>query len=271
MGADGLGEVRVRRPRPGVSLVEMHRPERLNSMTATMIEQLHLALAELEIDGETRVVVLTGAGRGFCAGLDLNGYGTADPHARGPAHQSLAIQRQIASLMQRIRRLPQPVIAKINGPAAGGGLGLVCAADVRIAADTAVFAASFVRVGYSGCDMGVSWTLPRLVGAGRAHELMMTGRKFTAAEAASMGLIADCVAAQDLDAHVDAVIDSLLAVPPLSLSLTKQAMWLSLETPSFDAAVELENRQQVITALTHDQEEAMLAFRENRIPEYHNE
>ncbi|OBH12794.1 enoyl-CoA hydratase [Mycobacterium sp. E1747] len=249
----------------------MHRPGRLNSMTAAMVEQLHLALAELEADRETRVVVLTGAGRAFCAGLDLNGYGTADPHARGAPHRSLATQRHIASLMQRIRRLDQPVIAKVNGAAAGGGLGLVCAADVRIAADTAVFAASFVRVGYSGCDMGVSWMLPRLVGAGRAHELMMTGRKITAAEAESMGLIAECVAAQNLDQRVDAFIDSLLAVPPLSLSLTKQAMWLSLETPSFDAAIELENRQQVITALTHDQEEAMLAFRDKRDPGYRNE
>ncbi|OFB37153.1 enoyl-CoA hydratase [Mycolicibacterium sp. (ex Dasyatis americana)] len=249
----------------------MNRPHRLNSMTAGMIERLHTVLAEIEHDRSTRVVVLTGAGRGFCAGLDLEGYGTVDTTTQGRAHRVLATQRHIASLMQRIRRLPQPVIAMVNGPAAGGGLGLVCAADIRIAAETAVFAASFIRVGFSGCDMGVSWMLPRLVGAGRAHELMLTGRKFTASNAVSMGLIAEAVPARNLGTRVDELIDSLLAAPPLSLSLTKQGMWLGLEAHSFDAAVELENRQQVITALTRDQEEAMLSFREERNPEYHNE
>jgi enoyl-CoA hydratase/carnithine racemase len=147
---------------------------------------------------------------------------------------------------------------------------LVCACDVRLASADAQFAVSFIRVGYSGCDIGTSWMLPRLVGAGRAHELMLTGRRFDAEEAMRIGLVADVVAAADLAGRVTRTVDALLDAPPLSLALTKQAMWLSLEIPSFDAAVELENRQQVLTALTQDQSEAMAAFRDGRKPKYAN-
>jgi enoyl-CoA hydratase/carnithine racemase len=215
------------------------------------------------------VVVLTGSGRGFCAGLDLQGYGAPPgPAGAGEVHRGLAMQRHIARLVQRIRRLRQPVVAAVNGPAAGGGLALVCASDVRLAASSAVFAASFIRVGFSGCDIGSSWLLPRLVGAGRAHELMMTGRRVDAEEALRIGLVADVVPPEVLAERVDATLDALLAAPPLSLELTKQGMWLALEIPSFDAAVELENRQQVLTMLTADQREAMSAWRERRSPRY---
>lgn len=264
-------EVRTTRPRDGVVRIELHRPDRLNALTADMVTQLHAALDDVEADPACRVVVLTGAGRGFCAGLDLGGYGVPPPAVdEGAVHRSLRTQRHIASLMQRIRRLPQPVIAQVNGAAAGGGLALVLAADLRIAAADAVFAVSFMRVGFSACDMGTSWMLPRLVGAGRAHELMMTARRFGAEEALRIGLLADVVPAEELDARVDAAIDDLLGMPPLSLSLTKQGMWLSLEVASFDAAVELENRQQVLTSATADQQEAMTAFRGKRPPVYRN-
>src|SRR4051812_3226754 len=242
-------------------------------MTAGMVEALHAALTEAELDPECRVVVLTGAGRGFCAGLDLDGYGVP-PRAvedESPVHRTLRVQRHIAGLMQRIRRLPQPVVAAVNGPAAGGGLALVLAADLRIASLDAVFAVSFMRVGFSACDMGTSWLPPQLVGAGRPPELMMTARRFDAEEALRIGLLADAVPGADLEARVERAIDDLLVMPPLSLSLTKQGMWLALEIPSFDAAVELENRQQVLTSATADQKEAMAAFREKRPPAYRNQ
>ncbi|GAB2964031.1 enoyl-CoA hydratase-related protein [Amycolatopsis acidiphila] len=265
-------EVGVSRPRPEVVRIELRRPERLNAMTADMVGQLHQALAEAGDDPSCRVVVLTGAGRGFCAGLDLAGYGDAPASAgspgTGPVHQGLTTQRHIAALVQRIRRLPQPVIAAVNGPAAGGGLALVLAADLRLASTSAVFAVSFLKVGFSGCDIGTSWLLPRLVGAGRAHELMLTARRFDADEALRIGLLADAVAPQELERRVTTAIDDLLAAPPLSLALTKQGMWLALEMPSFDAAVELENRQQVLTLLTDDQTEAMRAYREGATPRY---
>ena len=259
-------EVVLSQPRAGVVAIDMNRPHRLNALTATMVESLHQALAEAGTDQDCRIVVLRGVGRGFCAGLDLNGYG--DDVESGAVQGKLAVQRHIASLVQRIRSLPQVVVASVNGAAAGGGLALVCACDVRLASADAVFAVSFIRVGFSGCDIGTSWMLPRLVGAGRAHELMLTGRRFDAAEALRIGLVADVVAAEDLPDRVTQTVDALLDAPPLSLALTKQAMWLSLEIPSFDAAVELENRQQVLTALTRDQSEAMAAFRDGRKPKY---
>jgi enoyl-CoA hydratase len=262
----------VTEPRPGVRQLTLNRPEALNALSAELVEQLHGALAEADAARDCRVVVLTGAGRGFCAGLDLGGYGDpplmAGTSRPGPVHSNLLVQRHIAGLVQRIRRLRQPVVAAVNGPAAGGGLALVLASDVRLAAQSAVFASSFIRVGYSGCDIGVSWLLPRLVGAGRAHELMLTGRRFDAAEALGMGLVADVVPDGTLTTRVAATVDAMLAAPPLSLELTKQGMWLSLEIPSFDVAVELENRQQVVTGQTADQHEAMAAWREKRAPHY---
>jgi enoyl-CoA hydratase len=259
-----MPEVVVDQPRAGVQRLTLNRPERLNAMTDGLIAELDAALDGL--DATCRVVVLTGAGRGFCAGLDLGGF-SGGGLEKSPV-EGLRVQRRIAGVMQKIRRLDQPVVAAVNGPAAGGGLALVCAADVRIASSSAVFASSFIRVGFSGCDMGVSWMLPRLVGAGRAHELMLTGRRFDAEEAQRIGLVADVVEPDHLDARVDEVMDALLAAPPLSLSLTKQGMWLALEVSSFDQAVELENRQQVLTLMTDDQTEAMRAYIENRPPSY---
>ncbi|MCO1653622.1 enoyl-CoA hydratase/isomerase family protein [Pseudonocardia humida] len=264
--------VGVSRPSPEVRRIELRRPERLNAMNDELVRQLHEALADAERDPRCRVVVLTGAGRGFCAGLDLNGYGDPPNAAVDPGriHRTLGTQRDIAALVQRIRRMPQVVVAQVNGPAAGGGLALVCAADVRIAAAEAIFASSFIRIGVTGCDIGVSWMLPRLVGAGRAHELMLTARRFDAAEALRIGLLADVVPGAELATRVDRTVADLLAAPPLSLALTKQGMWLSLEIPSFDAAVEMENRQQVLTSATADAAEAMASYRGRSAPTYHH-
>jgi enoyl-CoA hydratase/carnithine racemase len=246
---------------PGVVQLTLSRPEKLNALTAPLVAQLHDHLAALAADLTCRVVVLTGAGRGFCAGLDLGGFGpVAGTEQFGRSHKSWATQRTIAALVQEIRRLPQPVIAAVNGPAAGGGLALVCASDVRIASSSAVFSTSFIRIGVTGCDIGTSWMLPRLVGAARAHELMLTSRRFDADEALRIGLVTDVVAPDALPGAVSAMADSLLAAPPLSLSLTKQGMWLALEVPSFDAMIEVENRQQVLTSATEDAGEAMASY-----------
>jgi enoyl-CoA hydratase/carnithine racemase len=256
---------------PGVIQLTLCRPAKLNALTEPLVSQLHSRLREVAADQTCRVLVLTGAGRGFCAGLDLGGFGTiSGTEEFGRTHQTWATQRAIAALVQAIRRLPQPVIAAVNGPAAGGGLALVCASDIRIASSTAVFSTSFIRIGVSGCDIGTSWMLPRLVGAARAHELMLTSRRFDAAEAFRIGLVTDVVEPDALTGTVAAMADSLLAAPPLSLSLTKQGMWLALEVPSFDAMVEVENRQQVLAAATADASEAMASYLARRSAEYHN-
>ena len=256
---------------PGVVQLTLCRPEKLNALTEPLVSQLHSHLRDVAADPACRVLVLTGAGRGFCAGLDLGGFGTIPGTEEfGRTHQTWATQRAIAALVQEMRRLPQPVIAAVNGPAAGGGLALVCASDIRIAASTAVFSTSFIRIGVSGCDIGTSWMLPRLVGAARAHELMLTSRRFDAGEALRIGLVTDVVEPDALPGAVAAMAGSLLAAPPLSLSLTKQGMWLALEIPSFDAMVEVENRQQVLASATADAGEAMASYLGRRPAEYRN-
>jgi enoyl-CoA hydratase/carnithine racemase len=258
-------------PRPGVTQLTLSRPDKLNAMNQPLVDELQQRLHDLAADMACRVVILTGAGRGFCAGLDLDGFGTIPgTEDHGPRHQTWAVQRAIAGLVQQIRRLPQPVIAAVNGPAAGGGLALVCASDIRIASSTAVFSTSFIRIGVTGCDIGTSWMLPRLVGAARAHELMLTSRRFGAEEAVRIGLITDAVPPEQLTAAVDAMLDALLQAPPMSLALTKQGMWLALEIPSFDAMIEVENRQQILTGQTADAREAMASYTGGRAPEYHN-
>jgi enoyl-CoA hydratase/carnithine racemase len=257
--------------RPGVVQLTLSRPDKLNALTQPLVATLHEQLRALAGDLTCRVVVLTGAGRGFCAGLDLGGFGTIPgTEDFGRSQQTWATQHAIAALVQEIRRLPQPVIAAVNGPAAGGGLALVCASDIRIASSAAVFATSFIRIGVTGCDIGTSWLLPRLVGAARAHELMLTSRRFDAAEALRIGLVTDVTAPEELTRRVDDTIDALLQAPPLSLSLTKQGMWLALEIPSFDAMVEVENRQQVLTSATEDAREAMASYVGRRPAEYRN-
>ncbi|MDT0203243.1 enoyl-CoA hydratase/isomerase family protein [Nocardioides sp. AE5] len=261
--------VEIDEPSPGVRRLTLSRPEALNTLNASLVAELHSALDAIAADRDVRVVVLTGAGRAFCAGLDLNGYG--DPERveeMGPTLGSLDRQREIAGLVEKLHTLPQPVIAAVNGAAAGGGLALVCASDIRIAAEESVYAVAFIRAGYSACDIGVSWLLPRIVGAGHAHELMLTGRKFDAAEAERIGLITQVVADDALMATVLAKAEEILRNPPASVALTKQGMWLALEMPSLRAGIELENRQQVITALTEDQPEATRAFLEKRSPDY---
>ena len=164
------GPIVVDEPREGITRITLNRPERLNAMTSELIEGLHRALDAVAADRSCRVVILTGAGRGFCAGLDLRGYG--DPPGTdglGDTQKGFAVQTTIARLIPHLRSLPQPVIAAVNGPATGGGFALVLGCDVRIAARTARFNAAFIRIGLSACDIGTSWLLPRLVGAARAR------------------------------------------------------------------------------------------------------
>lgn len=253
------------RPVDGVVQLTLDRPDRLNALNAEMVAALHAALDEIGRDRSCRVVVLTGAGRAFCAGLDLQGYDDGAFSDASPL-DILDRQRDIAGLTERIHRLPQPVIAAVNGAAAGGGLALVCAADIRIAASPAIFKVSFITAGYSACDIGVSWLLPRIVGAGNAHELMLTGRRFDAAEADRIGLVLTVTEPEDLLPTALAKAAEILGNGPGQVELTKQGMWLALEMPSLRAGIELENRQQVITAMTRDQKEATAAFLEKRPP-----
>ena len=251
-----------------IAIVTMDRRDAMNALNAALVRDLTAVLDELDRDQHCRVVILTGAGRAFCAGLDLRGYGDDDSVDDGVMIASFERQQDIAGLARRLHGLRQPVIAAVNGAAAGGGLALVCASDIRIGSTDSVFAVGFIRAGFSACDIGVSWLLPRLVGTGRAHELMLTGRKFDADDALRYGLLVDVVEQADLLAAAIATAESILANPPLSVEMTKVGMWAAVESNSFSATVEFENRQQMITAMTDDRTEATAAFLEKRRPEY---
>jgi enoyl-CoA hydratase len=252
-------------PAPGVALLTLNRPAQLNAMSYELLADLHAQLDALVDDRSVRVVVLTGAGRGFCAGLDLFA-GAAVPGTEdlGRQQATLAIQKNIAALVPKLRGLRQPVIAAVNGAAAGGGFALTLASDIRIAASSARFNVAFVRIGLSGCDIGVSWLLPRLIGAGRAWELMLTGRIIDSAEADRLGLLADVVPD---DALLDTALEKaaqIAANSPFGVAMTKEVMWSQLEIPSLQAGIDLENRTQLLAGSTEDAREAMAAFVEKR-------
>jgi enoyl-CoA hydratase len=273
--ADGrAGEadpVLVDRCHDGVAVVTMNRPARLNAMNAALVAGLHAAFDDIRGDRSCRVVVLTGAGRGFCAGLDLyEGAAPAGTDGLGRAQGGLAVQQSIAALVPQMRSLPQPIIAAVNGPAAGGGLALALASDIRIASTAARFNVAFVRIGLSGCDIGVSWLLPRLIGASRAYELMLTGRIVEAAEADRLGLLTDVV---EPGALLDAAFTEaalITANSPFGVQMTKEVMWSQLEIGSLAAGIDLENRTQLLAATTGDMVEATRAFLEKRPADYTN-
>jgi enoyl-CoA hydratase/carnithine racemase len=259
----------VDEPAPHVRRLTLNRPERLNTMTAELCEALHDELRGISGKRSVRVVVLTGAGRGFCAGLDLAGYGAApDNDGSDEARDRLANQRHMSSLILALRALPQPVIAAVNGPAAGFGLALSLACDIRFAAAEAVFRAAFINIGVSNCDMGTSWLLPRLIGASRSHELMLTGRRIDAEEALRIGLVADVLAAgQLLDRALEAALQ-IASLAPWGVQLTKRGMWTALELPSEQAAIEYEDRQQIMGTFGAAPPEAIAAFLQKRPAEF---
>ena len=234
-------------PSAAVRLLTLDRPDDLNAMTAELCQALHDELDRIAADRSCRAVVLTGAGRAFCVGLDLKGYGEAPGNdGTDNARDRLGNQEHMSRLILKLRDTPQPVIAAVNGPAAGFGLALALGSDIRYASSEAVFRAVFLNVGVSNCDMGTSWLLPRLIGASRAHELMLTGRRVRADEAERIGLVAEVVDGDSLlDRSLEAA-EQIAAWTPWGIRLTKQGMWAALEIASERAAIEYEDRQQIM-------------------------
>jgi enoyl-CoA hydratase len=255
--------LRVERTRPGIATLTLSRPDRLNALSWEMVSELRAALAEIADDREIRVVILTGEGRGFCAGIDIKqpdavGSGDGDPIA--VYHR----QEAVAGLAIALRDLPQPVVAAVNGPAAGGGMALALAADVRVCSTAALFNVAFVKIGLSGCDIGVSYLLPRIVGLGIASELMLTGRMVEAEEAARIGLANRVVEPAGLLDSANELADQIAANSPFGVWMTKQVLGRNVDAGSLRSAIELENRTQVLTTRTDDMKEALAAFVEKR-------
>ena len=243
----------------------LNRPDALNAMSAELCEALHEELRNIAADRSCRVVVLTGAGRAFCAGVDLRGYGDAPGNdGTDAARDMLGNQEHMSSLVLHLRATPQPIIAAVNGGAAGIGLALTLGSDIRYAAREAIFRAAFLNVGVSNCDMGTSWLLPRLIGASRAHEMMLTGRRVSAEEAERIGLVAGVVEADELMPRALEAADQIAAWAPWGIRLTKRGMWSALEISGEQAAIEYEDRQQIMGLHGKAPAEAVAAFLEKR-------
>jgi enoyl-CoA hydratase len=242
----------------------LNRPQRLNAMSPRLVDELRHYFGSLPQDRETRVVVLRGAGRGFCAGLDL----------REPVSDARGVdggyrgQRHISDLPILMRRAPQPIIACVHGAAAGGGFALALAADVRIAGESARMNAAFIRIGLSACDVGVSYFLPRYVGASVAAELLLTGRFIHAERAREVGLVSKVVPDDELEQEARALAQEMLQATPMGLRLTKECLNASLDAGSLEQAVAMEDRNQVICAQSPDFPEGVRAFLEKRAPRY---
>lgn len=252
-----LDHLLIREAADGVFVVTLDRPEKLNAINDPLWDALDELCAVVEADASVRVLVLTGAGRGFCAGADLE---TITSLPGRSVTEFLRIQEKGANVVARIKRLPVPVIAAVNGPAAGGGLALALAADVRIAAVEARFNVAFVRLGLSGCDVGISWLLPRVVGLGHASELMLTGRLIGADEAYRINLVNRVVEASELMTAALELAAGMAANSPFALKLTKEGLQLNMDANSIEAAIALENRNQVLASRTADATTAMDAF-----------
>lgn len=252
----------------GLVVMTLNRPATFNSMTDQMFAEFERLAWAIDDDDDIRALVLTGAGRAFCSGFDLD---DADELPHLGALGMLSKQERAARGMQALRSVRVPVIAAVNGAAAGGGFSLALAADIRVAAESAKFNAAFVRIGLSAGDLGVSWLLTRLVGPGRASEIAFTGRQVRAAEALEIGLVSSVHPDTEV---VEAAIDvarGIAANSPIGVQLSKRALQANAEIGSYQAAIELENRGQALATRTHDMAEALNAFKEKRAANFHGE
>ena len=260
----------------GILVVTITRPERRNALSSNTLAAMHREIDRIAGDPSVRVVVLTGEGTGFCAGADMkSGPEDSDDLSGVPGGELLsgvtnptvvtfATQELMANLFEKIHRLRVPVIAAVNGDAHGGGFALALACDIRVASETATFGAVFIKRGVSACDMGTSYHLPRLVGASRSAELLLTGRVFDAAEAAAMGLVTEVVPFGQVVDRALAKAREIAANPPLAVWMTKETMWQTVDAPSLRYALDIENRTQVMCTATGELSEAFRAFREKR-------
>ena len=255
----------VERPRDGVVLVTLNRPDRMNAITFEMFDEIHDLADNLMKDATARAVIITGSGRGFCSGLDLDEAMTLPDMT---PHEMMLGQQHWAGAFIKLHELPQPVIAAVNGAAAGGGLALSLAADIRIASPNARFNAAFVRIGLSAGDVGNSWSLPRVIGLGRAAEIMLTGRFVDADEAAQIGLVNRVVPAEQLLDAAFEIADQIAANSPFGVTLTKRVLNTNVDAGSLTQAVEVENRGQTLATRGSDFREALTAFREKRPPQF---
>ncbi|MCK9519610.1 MAG: enoyl-CoA hydratase/isomerase family protein [Dehalococcoidia bacterium] len=254
-----------------IGILTLNRPERLNAINHEMLRELHAFWDERHRDYGCRIIVITGAGRGFCAGLDLKAgseQGQWQPDV-GPVQDSYTFQSDLADMVVKMRRAPQPIISAVNGPATGGGLSIAIASDIRIGTETARFACSFLNLGLSGCDVGSSYHLPKIVGAPHAADMIYSGRLIDAPEAKEMGLVTQIVEHERLlPTAIDIAKGIVRQSSPLGLRLSKEVLNETVTGISLENALKLENRTQILASQTADSREARQAWFEKREPEW---
>jgi enoyl-CoA hydratase/carnithine racemase len=252
--------------RAAVDWVTLNQGANGNALGEVMVNALTDYFESLENNENTRIVVLKANGRHFCVGADLSGQGFND--AQRTPRSVWTIQRSIARIYKAMRRCPQPIIALLHGAACGGGFSLAMASDIRIAGESAKMNAAYIKIGLTGCDMGSSYFLPRLVGTSVASELLMTGRFIHAARALAVNLVSEIVPDEALETTAQSYVEDMLRTSPMGLRLTKESLNFSVDAPSLEAAMATEDRHQSLLALTNDFNEAALAFVQKREPDY---
>jgi len=255
-----------------IRVVRLNRPERLNALSIELAVELDAALAQVGAENLVRVVILTGTGRAFCSGLDLKDYGIIPNIDNLSVHRiatrSMSIYSQIT---RRLRSIPQPVIAAVNGPAFGGGMCVALGADLRIASETAEFNATGIVNGLTSAEMGAGWILPRLIGGANSNDLLLTGRRVDAAEALRMGLVSRVVAEGSLLDEAVHMAQAMAKFSHYGLEATKQSLWIEQEISSLAAAIEFEDRNQLMAGFTNNLPEAIRAFDRDLEPIYLDE
>lgn len=267
-----MNTVIIEKPRKHISVIALNRPERLNAMSAELITEVCEAFRQVGSDNDTWVIIITGTGRSFSSGLDLEDHGLV------PGIDGLTLPRigmrsieHFSQVVPAMRAMPQPVIAAVNGPAYGGGLCLSLGADIRIAEESTVFNATGVVNGLTSTELGASYLLPRLIGAAHAFDILLTGRTINAAEAERMGLVSRVLPdGEGLNTAFE-MAESMCKFSPYGLIMTKQTLWANMEVSGLQAAIEFENRNQLLLGLTDNLPECIVARKEKRQPVYRDE
>jgi enoyl-CoA hydratase len=258
-----VGEIEISERSGGVRVVRLNRPDRLNALTPAMVR---LITEAMDVGRDHRAIVITGSGRGFCAGVDIAG---AHERQRGRSNaDAFALQERFSGMVLAIARAPVPVISAVNGPAAGAGMGIALASDVRIASETARFIVGAPNIGLSAGECGISYFLPRIVGLGRAAEIMVSNRQVHAAEALSIGLVTELAGPDDLQTATGRLTEAIVSLSPFGQKMTKQVYRANVDASSLEDALQLENRTQILANATEDAAEARAAFLEKRQPNF---
>jgi enoyl-CoA hydratase len=260
----------ISRPHPQVAVVTLNRPERMNAMAFDVMIPFRDALREIGSDNDVRIVVITGAGRGFCSGADHENPGTM-PNMEGLTLPTIALRSMelLDDVISTIRRLHQPVIAAVNGAAIGGGFCLALAADIRIASEEAYFRAAGINNGLTAAELGLSFLLPRSVGHARAAEIMLTGRDVDASEADLIGLVSRVVPPPELLPACFELADRINGWGRAGVELTKRQLWNSLDASSLQSHMDAEGTSQLFVRITtRNFEESVAARKEGRTPDF---